>query len=447
MKALILPLALLFGPAQANCETRVEISLAETQRQALAFSPELKAAHEQENAARESMLAAQADRYPRLTFDGNYKYVSRIPEISLANGSAMKLGDYNTYSLGPTLSWRLWDNGAISSSGLALEAGYRAKKEQRLALEKRLRLNARLAYVRAQAANEKARLLADGLKISQSQYGDISASVRAGSKNRIDELVAHRDVLARTNQLSRARAELSSALLELAALTGTQAGYSFDLPFPDNGTLPGEVPEASERIMLEAFDALLKQMPSDSVPDVASPSLRTLEETALSLKLASDALEAQRGPKLLFSARSSLDFPNGPQLYAFGQNSAGVTLSMPLFEKGKTSSQAGEKLALARAGTQTRAQLEQDIRRDWGKAQNQLSALFYQQTVNTAAIAEAQDLAALMYRAYRDGRYTYFDVESANLRTLEAQLQAADTAAQILAQQALLASLSSGEEK
>jgi len=422
------------------------LSLLNAERQALAFSPELQAAQIQAKAAEQSFFSAHAGLYPKLSLEGNYKYVARVAQISQPNGSTIQLGDYNNYSIGPTLSWTLWDNGSLSESSRAAEADLRSKKAQADAISRKIRLNTRLAYVRALLANDRTRLVADGLRIVRSQHRDIQTSVKAGGKNRIDELVAHREVLARTNQISRARAELSSALLELGALTGIQR-YSFQQPFPDKAELPEDLPWVSESISLDDFNTVLSEIKVSDSPDLSSPSLRALEETAQALKLAALALESARGPKLQLTARSSLDFPNGPQLYAYGQNTAGVALSMPLFEKGKTLAQAEEKRLMSEAGTRSRAQLELDIRRDWSKAQTQLNALFYQQRVNIQTIAEAQDLAGMMYRAYKDGRYTYFDVESSNLRTLEAQLQAADTASQILSQQALLSSISSEEHK
>ena len=445
---ILLSLALLLsaaGSAAQAAPSAFELGLDDAERQALTFSPELQAAQLQAKAAEQSFFAARAGLYPKLALEGNYKYVARIASITQPNGNSIQLGDYNNYSIGPTLTWTLWDNGSLSENSRAAEADLRSKKAQADAINRKIRLNTRLAYLRALLANDKARLFADGLRIVRSQHRDIQASVKAGGKNRIDELVAHREVLARTNQISRVRAELSSAMLELSALTGIQR-YAFQQPFPDKTELPEALPLVSESVALDDFSTVLGLIKTSDTPDLASPSLRALEETAQALNLAAEALESARGPKLLFSARSSLDYPNGPQLYAFGQNTAGVSLSLPLFEKGKTLAQANERRQLSEAGTRTRAQLELDIRRDWDKAQNQLSALFYQQKINIEAIAEAQDLAALMYRAYKDGRYTYFEVESANLRTLEAQLQAAETAAQILSQEALLASISTEEK-
>jgi len=58
------------------------------------------------------------------------------------------------------------------------------------------------------------------------------------------------------------------------------------------------------------------------------------------------------------------------------------------------------------------------------------------------ASAEAEELAGLVYESYKAGRSTFIEVQSANLRELEAKVQSAKTDVQILIQLAVLSSLS-----
>ena len=82
------------------------------------------------------------------------------------------------------------------------------------------------------------------------------------------------------------------------------------------------------------------------------------------------------------------------------------------------------------------------MRRDWLKARDSLLSLRAQRELDAVSVRESGELARLTYESYRAGRSTLIEVQSANLRQMEAAVLAARTNAQILLQLAVLRDLS-----
>jgi len=306
-----------------------------------------------------------------------------------------------------------------------------------------------LAYFQAQLASEQVRLLGDSFKLAVSQYQDIEKRRQAGTSSRTDSLSAHQEVLARKRLLRQARTDLAVSLRELFALTGQDPGCDLSLPLDGGMTqpLPDGIEPASVLVSLDAPSASQRLLASATAhpPGESHPSVRAFGSLAESAQRAARSARAGLWPRVLFSARTSLDYPNGPRLESFNQNMVGVAASVALFEAGRTRRDAAQLDSQARAGDWRKEAVKQDLMRDWLKAQDQLLGLNSQQEINRQAVAEAGELAKLIYDSYRGGRSTFIEVETANLRELEARVQSAKTDSQILMQLAVLASLSEKE--
>ena len=161
--------------------------------------------------------------------------------------------------------------------------------------------------------------------------------------------------------------------------------------------------------------------------------------------MAALSASSERWPKLQLSARTGLEYPNGPVLETIHQSALGVSLSLPLFEGWRVTEEIGHQRMQARAFDERRSQAVIDLDRESRQAEDQLAGLRAQQEVNRAAVSETAELARLVYESYQSGRSTFLEVQTANLRALEAKMQAARTDAQTLAQLAVLRSLSSEE--
>ena len=296
---------------------------------------------------------------------------------------------------------------------------------------------------------EQVRLLAESLRLAQFQYADIQRRVRAGASSRLDGLSAHQDVLTRLAQLRQVRADLAGSLRELANLTGVALPEGDLLPL-DAATakdLPADVEPATLVPLLDATALSQKALAAASGgnPGPRHPQLESLADSAESARRAADGARAGHWPKFQVSARSSLDYPNGPILERINQKTVGVTASLSIFEFDRIARETRVQEAQARSLDERRAQTEEDLRREWSRARDQWAALDAQRTIFRRRAAEAEELSRLVYESYKAGQSRYLDVQSANLRVLEAEVQSVRADFQILSQLALLADLSEGE--
>ncbi|MCX5794852.1 MAG: TolC family protein [Elusimicrobia bacterium] len=448
MNALLLVLAVL-GPCRLCAEpAQLRIGLDAALEAAQHNSALLQAVEADRQAAQKRASSRQSLLWPRLTMDASYKYISEVPALAVA-GRTQALGANDNYSLGPTLSWTLWDQGVLREAWRSAQAVSRARDADLKATGLQVRLKLRLAYAQAQLALEAVRSLGDSLRLAQSQHADIAKRLHAGAASRTDSLSAHQDVLGRRRQYRQARADLAGALRELYALIGEEPAADLSLPLDASAAagLPADVEPPSVTVALDLpEDSMQSLAAAEGWPqDLAPPALSAWTAQADSSRLAARSLRAGLWPTLQLSARTSADYPNGPVLETINQNTVGVFASLPLFENGRTRRQAAELEAQARDGDWRREAARRDLARDWLKAKDQLAGLKAQREINRQAASEAHELSRLTYESYKAGRATYIEVQSANLRELEARVQCARTDTQLVMQLAILASLSEKE--
>jgi outer membrane protein TolC len=152
-------------------------------------------------------------------------------------------------------------------------------------------------------------------------------------------------------------------------------------------------------------------------------------------------------PKIQVSGTAEYEYPNQSELKTVQQNIAMVSASMPLFDWGREWKQAAAARAQADAAEARKTQAQADLIRDTQKARDQYAALKDEGELDSESAKEANDFAKLVRDSYRAGRSTYLEVESADLKALEAQVSYARTSVQVLLQAAILRSLTMDETK
>ena len=424
------------------------LTMAEAETAARSHALEVKAASETSAAARAGADAAFAPLLPRLTLDGYARYATEVPNVALVPGApAVPLGTHGAYSIGPTLNWTLWDEGALYKTWHAQRAGARSQEEAERLIATQATEAARLAYVQVQLAREKVRLLADSVSVADAQYADIEKRLNAGAASRIDSLSSHQEDIQRRKDFLSAQADLSGALRELLQLTGLGAGLDLTRPVDVrvSTALPAGLPEPTLRV---AFDSLADVPPAFAAAESASgpspdhPGVLLYSRQADAARFSAAAASAGNGPTVQFQGAIAYEYPNFviPQFVV--QKTVGLTASLPLFDDRRASRQADYQKHLANAADRRRDLAIEQLARDWDKARAALAALRDQQALDAAAVVESEELAHLVYLAYKGGRRSYLDVQTYDLTALQAKVAAAQTRAQILIQLATLAQLS-----
>lgn len=449
--ALIL-FALLLLPRFGWTAGTIELDLKTATQQAAAHSPRLKAVTAEVESAEHRSESQFALLLPKFSVDASFRYLTEIPNLPLPTGPQLPFGDNEGYSVGGVLSWTALDFGATRKGFKSAQAQHQAKQSERKATAEQIELSTRVSYFRVQLAMEQLRLVADSLRLAQAQHKDIQNRMRAGSSSRADTLSSHKEVLSFRLQFEQLQAELGAALRELLVLTGEN--QNLDL----SRTLPKSLSERLEKEPLDGVEAATMVVTLDpiskSLKEFAElrksssefdPALhaqaRVMEYNSQSLQLAADSAGANHLPKLQVSFRTSLDYPNGPELENIYQNTFIAGLSFPLFDGGRISREAAEKRSLAEAAAKRQQQVSEELMRDWRKTRDQLEALYTMREISEKSVQETQELAQLMYTGYQVGRSSFLEVQSANLRALEAKVHATRTDIQILIQLATLASL------
>jgi len=275
----------------------------------------------------------------------------------------------------------------------------------------------------------------------------------AGAASKLDRISSHREILGYQLEFKQRQSQLATDLEDLLALTGRQGSFeSRRLSAPSSPAVQSsgadDLPEASLLLQVEPLEQTLKELAlaEYSPPGSDHPEVRSQELTALAARQSAESESSRLWPQINVSARTSLDYPNGPILQRINQNTISASLSFPLFEWSRTRRAADQKMGDAVAAEYRRSQLESDLLRDWRKAKEQLTALRDQLQINRQTVSEAEEQAKLSYATYRLGRISLVDVQNANLRVLEAKVQTARILTQLLMEEAQLQALSKKDQ-
>ena len=419
-----------FAKAVVN-ETTATLHLQEIEIQALSSSYQSKALDAELAAAKNKTDVVNGSLYPKLVLDASYKYINEVPSLDLPGGVKSAFGDNHNYSIGPILSWTLWDSGSIQKTLTSARALESSKEFEKKLTKKNLLLNTRIAYFKVQLKQEQLRLVTDSLKLAESQYKDIQNRVEAGASTRIDLLSAHKQVLNLKIESRQLQSDLSNEIRDLFAIAGLAQKVEF-----------------SKSIVVDSISNSLKKFSQYDNKTLAMsdldqhPLIRVYNSNAESMRATSESFLSKRYPKITMFAKTSIEYPNGPILERFHQNTIGINVTLPIFDSGLSRAESSEKMNMALAIENRREQSRIDLYRDWEKSQDQLQGLKDKIAIYKKAVTESEEQARLVYSSYRFGRSSFLEVQTSNLHALELKVHSTANDIQILMQLAYLASIS-----
>jgi outer membrane protein TolC len=336
------------------------LSLVEAEEKALNSTPRLKAAELDTLSAVEQAEGQSALRWPRVSLDSSYRYLSKLPQLSLG-GPPVIFGDHSNYSLGGTLSYTVFDAWSRSQLALSVRALASARDSERLSLRRSILSGVRTSYIRAQLAQQETRVVLESFELAKSQSSEIAQRFRAGSASRLDSLNAQREVATYELKFSQSRAEEEAAGIDLLSLTGEK-----DPAVPPQGLKLDSLQVSGERLEIKTLATF---SPEQHPLAVAQNALAQSAEHAATSQLRS------YWPNVQFQARTSLDYPNGPVREQFHQNTLQVNLSMPVWDWGYTGDQVAQKRAEAQSALAKRENALVELRREYQKILARLESL------------------------------------------------------------------------
>lgn len=447
-KTLRLFVFLLFpGPALCADAPRLAMTLDQTVQASLETSDQWKAARLTAEGLADQALAQRGALMPRLSINGAYTYLADIPSIQITPQSpSFAFTTHNQYSIGPELSWTAFSGGALTQAWYAAQANAHAQGQEADAIHRQIRLAARLAYFQAQLACEQVRLYAESYRVEQAQYHDIDIRYQDGESAKVDLLSAEQDLLTRQEQLLQARANLASAIRDLVTITRVGEGLDPTWPLDKDTTITStsEMPEATLVLELDPLKDSLAQMEfaGRASFDAHQPQLQYLSDLAEAARRTAKSLQGGHWPTLNVLASLMQEYPNGPIPQTVTQKTFGINMNFPLFSGGQTLYAVQAQKRQAEATEENRVQTARNLLDSWQKARDQTASLRLQQIVTHRAADRAAEVARLRYQAYKLGQLRYLDVEDANLKEVQAKVDASTTDVNLLLQWANLESLS-----
>lgn len=403
-----------------------DLQLAACEKDALVFSPAVKAAQAQAAAALAGYQASRAVLYPSLYLDAQGSWVSEIPTLQLGP-QQFEFGSEWGGKVGPTLEYTLFDKGARASASRARFAAYEAALQDVESARRSVLLNVRQAYFTVQRDLEHMYLASEQLKVARKQLKDVQSAYQAGAKSRLDVLMAQKQALRLAQEASAARGALGTHLRDLFKLTGTDYGlnpaYALDarvkeeLPGKTTSVIRADLPENTVRALSSAAGLGF---------DKNSPRLASLQSLSQQYEYASRGYAAALWPRVGLTGGAYWEYPNGPLQEDVFLGRAGVSVRLPLFEGGKNKQQAQAQRQTAQAVQENRAELEKNLEALFYSSRDRLASLDVEEDLARQLVDAAQKSAALTYEAYKAGSVTFLEVDDANLSLLQSRIALSD---------------------
>jgi len=400
----------------------VQMSLKDAESLALSSSWQIKAAGSDLEGSTAQEKSGLTALMPRVYLQGSYTYLSTLPQVAFQpGGAALTFGDHHNYSLGPTLSYTLWDSFSSLKNYAALTKSRQARETNQEMTRIQVLTAVRAAYLRVQLAIEELALVTESVKLARAQEGEVQKRFSAGAATVLETYPSKRQVLHFQLQLQQKQAELATSLKDLITLTNA------DL---QSGMGEAQAPKLDP---LSQTLAQVLQLTSEG-PSDAHPQVKGLELLSESSDLVAEALRAKLFPTLQITLSSNVSYPNGPQLININQNSINLSLNVPLFLGDPTWQQIEQRRAEARATHFRSRQAKLELLRDYEKAQTMIASLKEQQKLAAKDIKDSSEIAKLYYSTYKLGKLNFIDVQSANNDALQAKVNKARIDAQLIGQ-------------
>ena len=341
------------------------------------------------------------------------------------------MGANDNYSVGPVVSYTLFDGGKTRNNTQSARLNADAK-EQDVASQKRdIRHLVSLTYARVQLYATNLAMTMDSLKLSQGQSADIDLRFKVGTASKLDKISAHKEMLNYKLLFYQAQNDLASALRDLFAIINDPRAYNTGRPLPSEiaSSLPKDIDAPTLLIAVDPLETTLTTLSSSqdqlAPPGEETPQIKSLALLAQSSQMAAKSQRGANGPKLSVFAESRTAYPDSSKQDQYNNNIFSVSVSLPLWDTNQNRSLAKKYLNEAKAEEKIKAQKLSDMTRDHNKATDAIGSLESQLLISRDSTQEAAEIARLTYHSYTAGKSTFLEVQSANLRLMDAHVNTA----------------------
>ncbi len=422
-------LVVLFLTPIAQAEVKRELpktltlSLAEAENKAVETSLEIKRLGAQISSSEESLKAQKSSTLPRINLESNYRFQSEIPKAHIGP-TEIQFGQHHNYSIGPVITYKLYDGGtdakATESTSALIQAKFLEQKDLRL----KTILETQQSYVNVQLGMEELQLVEATLKLVQARIKSIEERVQGGNASELELLSVQREESQLKLRYAQTQTSLTQSVHKLTKMIDTK-----DVPEP---LIPGGISEKKRAkdiakpnliVKLEAMEVTLKSLLTHAAkaPNPNHPNLKALSQLIESARLAAESKENEAMPTVSLFAKSSYDYPNGPLDQHVWQNSLGVSISWNIYDARLKRDLSASKRAEVVANEIQKTKIDRDFLEIWRNLQSNLYHISEQKKIVAGSIATVIKEAKMITENYQAGSVTYIEVQRANNQVLEAQ--------------------------
>lgn len=422
-----------------------ELSLVRCEQDALASSAQLKQLGAEAQAARSSYESVRSSLYPSLTLDASGSWVSEVPELEFGPIKS-KFGDNWGYSVGPTLSYTLFDAGGRGDARESAFSAYNAKLQELEFAKKQVLLQVRQAYFTVQQDLERMYFVNEQLNVARKQLADVNSAYNAGAKSKLDVYMARKQELRAQINISAAQGALGAHLRELFRLAGTDYGINPLYPMDWRLAASKDASKATAFVKADGLtDTVARFTPLAGLAfDQNSPRLAALEHMAQYYEYLADSYKSSLYPRVGLQAGAYWEYPNGPIKEDVFLGRAGVALSVPLFEGSKNRELSKAQRASAEASRYQKRDVQETLEKLFYSSKDRLYSVGVEENLTRKMIEDSAETAKLTYQAYQAGAVTFLEVDNANLGLLESRIGLADLYVEELNRLAVMDSLGGG---
>lgn len=379
---------------------------------ALRDNPDAEAARQRISAAESMIEQADSAWLPHVGVSGRYLETNSPMQAfgSILNQRAFNYGiDFNhpgridDLNLTGTVGYNLYSGGQATANRNAARAGSRAAEQEMIAVQHQLAAEIVKAVLNLRKARE-------GVTALEAGAGAYEAAVSNARLRHAAGQMLKADLLSLEVQLAQTREQLSSAR-HAAALAARAFTYLLGSDHP------------GEPVELSAHDGTLESLQAPAETDLSHrPELLSLRERLQAAEARVEAARGSRRPSV--NAFASYQYDQGWQLDRHADSwMAGVAVELNVFDGGQTSGkirQASAELA------QLKAQLRKatlGIGFEVEQARLAHADARERLTVNSGAVAQAEESAALSRARFEKGALLTAELIGSESRLIEARMR------------------------
>lgn len=419
-KGIIILLFLVLGYLSFNAYATLEeesldyFSLKDVEESIIKNSGQLKVKDEEVNLQKLNVDVFKSDSHLKIFLDGKYQYLEEIPELDLLPNKTMKFGSHDNYSVGITANYKLLD---FNKNNLVVEANKNlldAKKLEYQKVKKDQLYLGRSLYIDLILLKEERKILSESLKIAKSQFKEVKLKQNIGTSSNLDLSSSSKELNELEIKLQQNKNNILAIQTEIVKVSQIRDVKFFIKNYKN-----------IQKIKLDTFEDIIKKFKKYTkfnFKNFISIEEKILGHNSEASELESKSILKKRLPELTLFARSSLEYPMGPEIKEIHQNAIGIKLSMPLFDGGTIRKSSELKMAQSKTLEYQKEDIYFSKVYTTMSLQEKVSLLEEEQKLIKLKIEDTNKISNLVFDRYKAGKITFLDVERANSKYRESRL-------------------------